>query len=98
MLAGTTAEGQWVQPNPAKKRWRYRNLVGANAVVFGARLVERPLGSNVYRIRVTGKESFGLSTGQRLVVQIGNDGTGACFETMLSCTVGEVRTDCVAAP
>lgn len=98
MLAGTSSQGQWVQPNPTKKRWRYRNLAGSSGVVFGARLVERPPGSNLYRLRATGRESFGLSTGLRLVVQIGDDAAGACFEGMLTCSGGEVRTDCVLAP
>jgi hypothetical protein len=54
----TTASGFWSQPNPLRKKWKYRDLTLPPTVgVRTALLIERPAGSASYVFRLVGLQT-----------------------------------------
>lgn len=98
----TAASGLWRRPNPATRRWTYRDpdpttAPGASGVA-SASLLEKPAGSGNLVFKLRGKSASidaGYSgAGMTVRLEIGPTGGGVCVgETLGTCTSVSMRSD-----
>ena len=103
----TAASGLWQRPNPAKKKWTYRDLdprapPGAPGVA-AASLVEKPPASGDFVFKMVGrKASINLGytgAGMTVGLEIGPTGGGVCVgNTLATCTSVSMRKDVCRNP
>jgi hypothetical protein len=96
----TTASGLWVQPNPARKRWLYRDTTVPPAVgVKVALLKEAPAGSGTYLFRMLGvltNIAGPLAPADDLVVTLEMEpvgGTPICLTATLATCINRTARD-----
>jgi len=96
----TSASGFWSQPNPAAKKWLYKDLA-ATVGVKKALLKESPPGSGTYSFKMTGMSAttFGPlapAPGMELTLEVEPvGGTPLCYDaSLLTCTSNGAKDIC----
>jgi len=101
----TSASGLWSQPNPARKKWIYKDLAPSTPPgspgVKKALLAEKPPGSGNFQFKMIGKEAdiaAGFSAAGDdilLTLEIGPTGGGLCLtDTLGTCTAKPTKDFC----
>lgn len=102
----TTASGFWAQPNPAKRKWIYKDLLPGTPPgspgVKKALLVEAPAGSGDYQFKLIGKEAdiaagF-VAAGDDMLLTLEIEPTlgGLCLTAVLgTCTAKPTKDFCL---
>ena len=97
----TQASGFWVQPNPLKNNWKYKDpnpipVVGVKV----AKLKEAPAASTNYQFKMVGKAAniagpLGPLDDVRVTVEVETGGVGVCFDSVLAtCSSTPTKDQC----
>jgi hypothetical protein len=95
----TQAGGLWVQPNPAKKNWKYKDPAATPvAGVKVAKLKESPAASTDFQFKMIGKLTniagpLAPADDVRVTLEIETGGVGVCFDSTLATCLNKPAKD-----
>lgn len=95
----TQASALWVQPNPAKNNWKYKDPAAVPvAGVKVAKLKESPNASTNYQFKLVGKGTniagpLAPADDLHLILEIETGGVGVCFDTTVTTCINKPTKD-----